>query len=261
MSSLSSYQYLLVREEDAHLEITLNRPEKRNALNGGLIDELKQVFSQYREESRIKTVALKGKGSAFCSGADLAHLKKMRSFTKEENIKDSVSLAELYLLIYRYPKPVIAVVEGAALAGGSGLAGVCDFVLATPAAKFGYPEVRIGFVAALVSEFLIRQTGERIARELLLTGKIITAEEAKKIGLVTAVFPQEKINEAERELVAQLRQNSAFAMESTKILFAAQIEEELKNLALLNAKFRESDDFMEGVSSFIEKRKPKWSET
>lgn len=258
---MKKYQYLLLRQDKTHLEITLNRAEKRNALNDGLVSELKEVFLDYKAQSKIKTVSLKGQGKAFCSGADLTHLKRMRSFNREENLRDSLSLAELYLQIYRYPKPTIAVVEGPALAGGSGLAAVCDFVLATSAATFGYPEVRIGFIAALVSAFLKRQTGERIARELLLTGKIISAEEAKKYGLVNGVYAVDSIAGAESELIQQLQKNSAFAMESTKKLFAAQIEEEIHQLAELNAAFRESDDFLEGISSFIEKRKPKWSET
>ncbi len=257
---MREYKYLLVREEGAHLEIRLNRPEKRNALNDGLVTELKDVFSFYKEEGKIKTVSLKGEGKAFCSGADLAHLKKMRNFNREENLKDSLSLARLYLLIYQYPKPVIAVVDGAALAGGSGLASVCDFVLAGDEAKFGYPEVRIGFIAALVSAFLIRQSGERRARELLLTGKIISADEAKEYGLINSVYAKDELLDAEKNLINQLHNNSAFAMESSKKLFTAHIEEEIEQLARRNAAFRESDDFMEGISSFIEKRKPKWSE-
>ena len=250
---MNTYKYILVRELNSHLEIVLNRPEKRNALSEQLVLELKHIFNKATQRDKIKTISLKGNGKAFCSGADLEHLKKMRNFNREENLKDSLSLAELYLLIYTHPKPIIAFVEGAALAGG------CDFVLATEDAKFGYPEVKIGFIAALVSVFLTRQVGERAARDLLLTGKTISATQAKNIGLINEVYSVHEIVEAEQELISSLSLNSSFAMKSSKNLFNSQIETELNMLAQLNAEFRESDDFVEGISSFIEKRKPKWS--
>jgi len=256
---MNNYEYILVSEFNSHLEIALNRPEKRNALNDQLVLELKHIFNKTAHREDIKTISLKGNGNAFCSGADLEHLQKMRNFSREENLKDSLSLADLYLLIYTHPKPIIAVVEGAALAGGCGLASACDFVLASENAKFGYPEVKIGFIAALVSVFLTRQVGERTSKDLLLTGKTISATEAKNIGLINEVFSVHEIIKAEQELISSLSLNSSFAIKSSKKLFNSQIEAELNNLAQLNAEYRESGDFIEGITSFIEKRKPKWS--
>ena len=176
---------------------------------------------------------------------------------------DSLNLSKLFLEIYTLPQPVIAVVYGAAIAGGCGLASVCDFIISEPDALFGYPEVKIGFVAALVSVFLIRQIGERKAREMLLSGRLLNAEEALKKGLISSVVKKEKLKEAARELSRVLIKNSPLAMaESKKILSASvykDIETELELLARINAKFRETDDFLEGISAFLEKRSPQWS--
>lgn len=243
--------------------ITLNRPEKRNALNDELITELISAFRRVSDLSTVRTITVRGAGSSFCSGADLDYLKQMRGFDFESNLNDSLKLADLLLLIYRHSKPVIAVVEGAALGGGCGLASVCDFIIATQKARFGYPEVKIGFIAALVSIFLIRQIGERKARELMLTGKIISAEEAKQIGLINEIINEDEIETALQNISAMLCTNSGMAMTTTKSLIAnfnfTEIEIELKKMAALNARFRETDDFIEGISAFIEKRKPYWS--
>lgn len=257
------YQYLLVTEDGQRLDIQLNRPEKRNALNRQLIAELGKAFDFAEGNSNIRTVVLKGDEKAFCSGADLAYLKEMRSYSDQENLEDSLQLGELFLKIYTLSKPVIAMVEGPALAGGCGLASVCDFVYASEEAIFGYPEVKIGFVAALVSTFLIRQIGERKARELLLTGKILSANQAHELGLINDIFDRKILPNAVQELSDKLSKNSPQALAVTKRnLLAefefAQIESELKRLAKINSDFRRTEDFLEGVTSFIEKRKPQW---
>jgi len=257
-----SYSAVLISQKRQHLEVILNRPQKRNALNAQLITELKAVLRSAAQNQAVRTLTLRGAGSAFCSGADLNYLKEMRKFSREENLQDSLSLAQLYLQLYRFPKPVIAVVEGPALAGGCGLASVCDFILATPQARFGYPEVKIGFVAALVSAFLVRQIGERKAREFLLSGKIISAEEAKTLGLISQVLSADLLPEIHQKLLFDLSNNSAMAIKQTKEIFAGsifpQIENELRTLAWINATFRETEDFIEGISAFVEKRRPSW---
>lgn len=253
------YENILIREFTHSAEIILNRPEKHNALNEGLISDLKRSLTHYESREEIRFLSLKAQGKSFCSGADLNHLKKMRDFSREENLQDSLDLGELYLKIYTYSKPVIAIVKGPALAGGCGLASVCDFILATGQAQFGYPEVKIGFIAALVSIFLTRQVGERKAKELLLSGKIISAIQAMEIGLINNVYTEDEIDEREQELISLLLKNSSTAMAHTKKLFSENIETILNNLAQKNAEFRECKDFIEGISSFIEKRKPKWS--
>ncbi len=256
------YETILVQINKSHCRIQLNRPEKRNALNAAMVHELTAVFNLIREDSNIKSVLLKGTEKAFCSGADLEYLQQMRHFDYEENLKDSKTLGNLFLNIYTCPKPVLAVVEGPALAGGCGLASVCDFIYATPQARFGYPEVRIGFIAALVSTFLIRQIGERRARELLLTGNILSAAEAKKIGMITEVIEKEEIQRQAEGLIQQLQQNSAVAMAHSKALvndfIFREISDDLLHLSEINARFRKTDDFIEGISAFLEKRKPNW---
>jgi len=256
------YQTLLVEIENHHCQIRLNRPEKRNALNAQMVNELTSVFNFIRNATNIRSVLIKGDEQAFCSGADLEYLKQMRGFDHEANVKDSKTLGNLFLNIYTCPKPVLAVVEGAALAGGCGLATVCDFIYATPEARFGYPEVRIGFIAALVSTFLIRQVGKRRARELLLSGDIISAGEALNLGLVTKVCAREDIDRQAGMLVKRLQENSSLAMARSKLLLNGflyrELSEDINHLAEVNAHFRTTEDFVEGISAFLEKRKPNW---
>ena len=242
--------------------ITLNRPEKRNAINALMVQELDRILDSWENDPSVKVIVLQGEGKAFCSGADLAYLQKLESFSFEENLQDSQALSHLFLKIYSYAKPVVAVVQGAALAGGSGLATVCDLIIATPNAKFGYPEVKIGFVAAIVSAFLIRQIGERKARELLLTGEVISAERALGLGLINYVVPEDELPGYLDNLLEQLIANGSLAMRTTKELFSyynlPKIEEIVEELAVVNAKFRQTEEFKEGVRAFLEKRKPNW---
>ncbi len=261
--TLQKYKFLLVSLKNSILIIQLNRPEKRNALNPELVKELITAFDFAEKDKSIEVIILKGNDQAFCSGADLAYLKNMRDYDYTENLNDSLKLSELFLKIYTLPKPVIAQVEGPALAGGCGLASVCDFILASEMARFGYPEVKIGFIAALVSAFLIRQVGERKARELLLTGKIVSAQEAKNFGLINEVYKAHKLNDAVEQLAKELSNNSSQALAATKASLLAEFEfasitEDMKRLAKVNADFRSMDDFIEGITAFIEKRKPKW---
>ncbi|MGD9486875.1 MAG: enoyl-CoA hydratase/isomerase family protein [Calditrichaceae bacterium] len=262
MMTSDSHKYLKSTVEDGRLNITLNRPEKRNALNKILVDELKSVLKWSLSVKDIRTIIIRGAGKAFCSGADLEYLKELKGYSRQENIQDSLSLADLYYQIYSHPKPVIAAVDGPALAGGCGLASVCDFIIATDNARFGYPEVKIGFVAALVSVFLIRQVGERKARELLLTGKIISAKEAVDIGLINKLVSVPALDKSIDELAGELGMNSSMAISTSKQLLSGftfgDIESELNRTANINAGFRETEDFIEGIQAFIEKRKPKW---
>ena len=168
--------------------ITLNRPEKRNAISTEMIEELLAVLDK-AESGAARVVIVTGAGKAFCSGMDLDALKVISSQSPEQNLEDSRRVARLFRRLYSFPKPLIAAVNGPAIAGGCGIATLCDFTLAVPEATFGYSEVRIGFIPAIVSVFLIRQIGEKRARDLLLTGRILEAAEAHQIGLVTEVVP------------------------------------------------------------------------
>jgi len=242
--------------------ITLNRPEKRNAISYELIDELLAAFDQITQSSALVLI-LTGTGKAFCSGMDLDDLQQLLGRTPEQNIKDSETMAKLFRSLYDFPKPTIAAVNGAAIAGGCGLATLCDFTLAVPEAKFGYSEVRIGFVPAIVSAFLLRQIGEKHARDLLLTGKIINADEAQRFGMVNEVVSAERLLPRAQEIAAQLIENSPASLTATKRLLndfgGHDLNAQLQLAVKENAAIRSTDDFREGISSFLEKRKPQWS--
>jgi methylglutaconyl-CoA hydratase len=242
--------------------ITLNRPDKRNAISYELIDDLLGALAEVAESSALALI-LTGAGKAFCSGMDLENLKSLTGRSPEQSVKDSETMARLFRTLYDFPKPTIAAVNGAAVAGGCGLATLCDFTLAVPEAKFGYTEVRIGFVPAIVSTFLLRQVGEKHARDLLLTGRIIAADEAYRIGLVNEIVSPEKLAERARELAMQLMENSPASLTCTKRLLSdharTELDAQIKAAVRENAAIRATDDFREGVSSFLEKRKPRWS--
>src|ERR1700758_368181 len=183
--------------------ITLNRPDKRNAMSAAMMAELQTALDEI-EKSHARVVILTGAGKAFCSGMDLQMLGAIAQQSPAENQEDSRRMAKMFRRIWSFPRPLIAAVNGAALAGGCGIATLCDFTLAVPEAKFGYTEVKIGFLPALVSVFLIRQIGEKRARDLLLTGRIIEVQEAKALGLVNEIVPAEQLLTRSRELAAIL---------------------------------------------------------
>src|SRR6202790_3582877 len=242
--------------------LTLNRPDKRNAISYQLIDDLIRALEEARN-SAAGILILTGAGKAFCSGMDLDNLRALIGRTPEQNLADSRTMVGLFRSLYEFPKPTIAAVNGAAIAGGTGLALLCDFTLAVPDAKFGYTEVRIGFVPAIVSTFLLRQVGEKISRDLLLTGRIFDAPEALKMGLINEIVPPEKLLDRARELAAQLAENSPLSLFHTKRLLTdharAELDAQIEAAIRENAGIRESADFREGIEAFLEKRKPKWT--
>ncbi|HEV2175738.1 MAG TPA: enoyl-CoA hydratase-related protein [Terriglobia bacterium] len=258
------YHTLRLEPEGDLATLTFSRPEKRNALSLEMIEELMAALAE-AERSAARVVILTGAGKAFCSGMDLEALKAMatESPSAEAARESSRTMARMFRRIYEFPKPLIAAVNGAAIAGGCGIATLCDFTLAAPEAKFGYTEVRIGFIPAIVSVFLIRQVGEKRARDLLLTGRIFGAEEARELGLVNEVVPQEKLMSRARELAAQLIENSPNSLARTKRLLrersAQELDRELDLAIEANARIRSTADFREGLAAFLEKRKPVWS--
>lgn len=241
--------------------LTLNRPEKRNAISAEMLAELPAALAE-AERSSARVLILTGAGKAFCAGMDLEMLKAIAAQPPEAHLQDSRRMARLFRAVYDFPKPVIAAVNGPAIAGGCGLATVCDFVLAAPEAKFGYTEVRIGFVPAIVSVFLRRQAGERVARDLLLTGRIFDAEEACRLGLVNEIVPAENLHARARELAAVLLANSPTSLARTKKLLREAgreaLDRELEAAIRENAEIRSTPDFREGIASFLEKRSPEW---
>jgi methylglutaconyl-CoA hydratase len=256
------YQTLQLAHDSKVATITLDRPDKRNAISFQLVDELMQAFDEI-EASASQVLVLTGAGKAFCAGMDLDELKSLLGKTHDENVKDSARMAEMFRRLYDFPKPTIAAVNGAAIAGGAGLATMCDFTLAIPEAKFGYTEVRIGFVPAIVSSILVWQVGHKIARDLLLTGRLFDSAEAHRYGLVNEMVPSDGLLTRARELAAQILENSPSSVQATKRLIngfiSTQLDIQIGEAIEDNARIRTTADFREGVTSFLEKRKPAWS--
>lgn len=242
--------------------LTLNRPDKRNAISYELIDDLLRALDEVRA-SPTRVLIVTGAGKAFCSGMDLENLKDLLGRTPKQNLEDSRTMASLFRALYEFPKPTIAAVNGPAIAGGTGLALLCDFTLAVPEAKFGYTEVRIGFVPGIVSTFLLRQVGEKIARDLLLTGRIFDGPEALRLGLINEIVTADKLMARARELASTLLENSPASLAYTKGLLTElagpEFDSQLDIAIRKNAEIRATPDFREGIGSFLEKRKPKWT--
>jgi methylglutaconyl-CoA hydratase len=243
--------------------ITLNRPEKKNALNSELVKELLNTFIKAENDGKVKVVILKANGDAFCAGADLAYLQQLQNNSFEENIEDSRRLKNLFLTIYSLKKVVIACVQGHALAGGCGLATICDFSFASNTAKFGYTEVKIGFIPALVSVFLLRKVGERKAQYLLLSGDIITAMEAHTAGIINDTFAGELLEEKVDEFAKHLiENNSEESMRLTKELInkvqSVSLTDALEIAINANANARSTDDCKKGIDAFLNKQTIKW---
>jgi methylglutaconyl-CoA hydratase len=241
--------------------ITLNRPDKRNAISPEMIGDLMGAMDE-AERSPARVVILTGAGSAFCAGMDLEALRNLATQTEEQHVADAERMGKMFYRVYSFPKPLIAAVNGPAIAGGTGIATLADFTLAVPEAKFGYTEARIGFLPAVVSVFLLRQVGEKIARELLLTGKIFDAAEAHRLGLVTEIVAADKLMSAVREFARTLAALSPTSLALTKRLILrwseAEIQRDLAIAVRESAEIRRTADFREGLSAFLEKRTPKW---
>lgn len=259
-----SYSTLQLAFEPGLALVTLNRPEKRNAISFQLVEELMSALDQI-EQSPSQVVILSGEGKAFCAGMDLEELKSLLGKSHDDNVKDSARMARMFRRLYEFPRATIAAVNGAAIAGGTGLATMCDFTLAIPEAKFGYTEVRIGFVPAIVSSILVWQVGHKVARDLLMTGRLFDAAEAHRYGLVNEVVEPDRLMARARELAAQLLENSPSSVRATKKLvnsfISRSLDEQIAAAIEDNARIRTTADFREGISSFLEKRKPQWSGT
>jgi methylglutaconyl-CoA hydratase len=258
---MGHYQTLRTHAEDGVLTITLNRPERRNALNPLMIVELTHAL-EAADQSHAGAIILTGAGSAFCAGLDLDHLETMHAKTLEDHRTDSENIARVLRTLHNVQKPTIAAVNGTAIAGGMGLATICDFTLSVPEAKFGYTEVKIGFVPAIVSSFLLRQVGDKRTRDLLLTGRLIKAEEAHDLGLVTRLVSEQDLMPEAHKLAQCLLRNSPEAMQSTKRLLNYyanhHLDAEIEAAIAANAEARATEDFKEGVRAFLEKRAPDW---
>lgn len=243
--------------------ITLNRPDKRNALSYAMVSQIKAAIQKAESDSECKVVVLAANGDAFCAGADLAYLKALQSNTYEENLADSQHLMELFFMLYNSPKVFIARIQGHALAGGCGLATVCDFSFAVPEAKFGYTEVRIGFIPAIVKVFLLRKIGEGKAKEILLTGDVFDAKRAKDLGLINQIIPASDLNEFTHAFATKLcLEASGESLARTKQMIAKvqdlPLIEALDYAAAQNAEARAGEDCQRGIAAFLNKEKISW---
>jgi methylglutaconyl-CoA hydratase len=257
-----AYQTLKLEYDGALAIITLARPDKRNAISTQMIEDLLASLAEV-QSGPARVAILTGEGKAFCSGMDLDELRAIATRSPVEHLEDSRRMARLFRTVYSFPKPLIAAVNGHALAGGCGLATLADFTIAVPDAKFGYTEVRIGFIPALVSVFLRRQIGEKRTRDLALTGRLFDAAEAREMGLVNLVVAAEELMAEARKLAATLIAASPTSLARTKRLLVEFSEKDLDreiSMAIQeNADIRSTADFREGLASFLEKRTPKWT--
>jgi methylglutaconyl-CoA hydratase len=241
--------------------ISLNRPEKRNALSAELVDELSDALAWADADDRVRVVLLRGEGKDFCAGADLEALSEMMDAGVEEQLDDADALGDLFLILRRIEMPVVAAVRGHAVAGGCGLATACDIVLAAKDARFGYPEVKIGFLPAMVIAMLLRAVGEKRALDLVVTGRIIDAETAERYGLVHHTFSSDRFDEKSREFAEELARRSASAVAlSKRLIYQTErhsFEAAIRAGAEMNALARMTEDYREGVREFLESKRKK----
>ena len=257
------YQYIRLDRDGRLAYLTLARPEKRNAFNAELVAELKQALAEVRDDAEAKVLIIRAEGKVFSAGADLAYLQQLQGFTTAENVADSQSLAEFYEQLYNFPKVTIAQVQGHAIAGGCGIATVCDFSFAVPEARFGYTEVRIGFVPAIVMVFLQRKIAGIHLRELLLTGSLIDAARAVEYGLINGVVPAENLSDYVRDYALKLcKTASSDALRLTKSMLNVVpemgLQQALAFAAEQNALARTTDDCKRGIAGFLAKERVEW---
>ncbi len=252
-----SFTRILYESADGIAKISLNRPDKRNALDDATIQDLRDAFERVASDVLVRVVVLRSSSADFCAGADLSALQKIAESSILENRDDARSLMDLFVAMRRLPKPIVAAVRGRALAGGAGLATACDIVIASKSAQFGYPEVRLGFVPAMVMAMLRRCVSEKIAFELVARGEAISADRAAEIGLVNRVVADDDFNASVSEYVTSLARSSASAIALSKYLLyqidGMTFDAAISSGADLNAVARLTDDCKRGIARFLEK--------
>ncbi len=245
------------------MTLTLNRPEVRNAFNDTMISEISDFFRGLNEDPRsYRVVIITGAGDSFCAGADLNWMKSMVDYSIEENLSDSLKLAQMFRRISECPLPVLARVNGPAIGGGAGLVAACDFAIAAESAVFGLSEVKLGLAPAVISPYMIRKMGDRYCREYFLTGERFSAARGAEIGLLNKVVPDNQLDNAIDEMVRRLRTSGPGAIAACKRLLAAGLPpgnpETDRFMAEIIARLRISEEAQEGMRAFLEKRKPSW---
>jgi methylglutaconyl-CoA hydratase len=256
------FETVQLKIEDRVAWVALDRPDVRNAFNEVMIAELIQVLDGVGKDDSVRVMVLTGKGKAFCAGADLNWMKKMKDFTVEENYRDALELAELMYKLYHLPKPTIAAVNGASIGGSNGLVAACDMAIASHRAEFSLSEVKIGLVPACIGPYLLKKTGEAACRELFLSGERISAGRARELGLVNDVVTHVNLTARVREKVSNLLTSGPHALAVSKDLLGRISEMPLSEAkdytARVIAELRTGDEAQEGMAAFLEKRKPDW---
>lgn len=257
------YERIELERDGAVARVWLNRPEVRNALDGGTVAELRGLLFELGSDDTVRVIVLGGRGKAFCAGADLNWMKAMASFTRDDNLREAQSLADLFFTVYDSPKPVVARVHGAALGGGSGLVAACDIAIASDDTVFGFTEVRLGLIPSVISPYVFPRIGESAARELFLTGERIDAARAQQIGLVRAAVAPSDLDAAVDERVARLLEAGPRAISEVKELIEEiafrRVEDVQRYTVERIAELRASPEGQEGMRAFLEKRRPRWS--
>ena len=243
--------------------IWLNRPEVRNAFDGLMVTELRTTLFDMRTADRVRVIVLGGRGAAFSAGADLQWMKAMAGFSREENLREAQALADLFFTVYESPKPVVARVHGAALGGGAGLVAACDIPVAALGTQFGFTEVRLGILPAVISPYVVAKIGESAARELFLTGERFESVRACEIGLIRAAVPEEDLDATVERRVEELLKSGPRAMAEAKALIREvawrRVEDVQRYTVERIADIRVTEEAQEGMRAFLEKRKPNWA--
>lgn len=257
------YERVELERDGVVARVWLNRPDVRNALDGGTVAELRSLLFELGSDDGVRVIVLGGRGKAFCAGADLNWMKAMASFTRDDNLREAQSLADLFFTVYDSPKPVVARVHGAALGGGSGLVAACDIAIAAEGTVFGFTEVRLGLIPSVISPYVFPRIGESAARELFLTGERIDAARAAEIGLVRAAVPADELDARVDERVAHLLKAGPRSISEVKELIEEiafrRVEDVQRYTVERIAELRTSPEGQEGMRAFLEKRKPEWS--
>ncbi len=243
--------------------IWLNRPQARNAFDGLMVTELRMTLFDLRSADAVRLIVLGGRGPSFCAGADLEWMKAMAAFSREDNLREAQALADLFFTVYESPKPVVARIHGAALGGGAGLVAACDIPIAALGTQFGFTEVRLGIIPAVISPYVLGKIGESAARELFLTGERFEAVKAQEIGLIRAAVPEDDLDAVVENRVQELLQAGPRAVAEAKALIrevAYRRVEDVQRYAVERiAELRISSEGQEGMRAFLDKRKPNWT--
>jgi methylglutaconyl-CoA hydratase len=256
------FRYLDVRRDGQVEHVTLNRPEIRNAFNEGVITELTWWADAAAADRTLRAVVLAGAGKSFCAGADLEWMRRVAGFSQEQNVDDALEMARMFLTLDRLPVPLIGRIQGAALGGGAGLAAVCDIVVASDDAQFGFTEVKLGLIPAVIAPYVVAKIGRSAARELFLTGARFGAARAQALGLVHAVVPATDLDSSVAGYLGELLTGAPGAVAAAKQLIAEVGRRNAPDSATICAEAiaarRASPEGKEGIAAFLDKRTPRW---